>query len=96
MRNVLEDAIKSVYAALRRAHPDFCACPQCQSDVLTMALNHTKPRYVSDNPPLGAAVTNVMLAQDASRAELTVIVFEAMRKVAASPRHVLRDDAAQG
>lgn len=96
MRNVLEDAIRRVYASLRGAHPEFCACAQCESDVLTMALNHTKPRYVSDNPPLGAAVTNAMLAQDASRAELTVIVFEAMRKVAASPRHVLKDDAVHG
>lgn len=96
MRNALEDAIKSEYASLRRSHPEFCACAQCQSDVLTMALNHTKPRYVSDRPPLGAAVTNVLLAQDSARAELTVIVFEAMRRVAASPRHVLKDDAVHG
>ena len=90
MRNALEDAMRSIYAELRRKNPQFCDCAQCQDDVLSLALNHTRPRYVSGNPPLGAVVTGVQLSNDQARAELTVVVFDAMRKVAASPRHSAR------
>ena len=87
MKNALEGAMRSIYAELRAKHSQFCDCTQCQDDVLSLALNHSKPRYVSGNPPLGAVVTGVQLSYDQTRAELTVIVFDAMRRVAASPRH---------
>lgn len=94
MRNALEGAVRSIYAELRGKNPQFCDCAQCQDDVLSFALNHTKPRYVSGNPPLGAVVTGVQLSYDQTRAELTVVVFDAMRKVAASPRHAPGDGPA--
>lgn len=87
MRNALEDVVRSVYAALRRQHPSFCACAKCQDDVMALALNHTRPRYVTDDPPLGAAITGVVLGSEQSRAELTVVIYDAMRRVAANPRH---------
>ncbi len=87
MKNALEGAMRSIYAELRAKSSQFCDCAQCQDDVLSLALNHSRPRYVSGNPPLGAVVTGVQLSYDQTRAELTVIVFDAMRKVAASPRH---------
>jgi hypothetical protein len=42
---------------------------------------------VSQFSPIGEIVTDVQLTYDQSRAELTVLVFEAMRIVALSPRH---------
>ena len=90
MINALEEVIRSVYDSLRESNPDFCACERCQDDVLTYALNQTRPRYVQSDG-LGAAVTRVALATDAARTEITVIVFDAMRRVAANPRHVPGD-----
>jgi competence protein ComFB len=87
MKNALEGPLRSIYADLRRKNPQFCDCAQCQDDVLALALNNTKPRYVSGNPPLGEVVTGVQLSLDQARAELTVLLFDAMRRVAASPRH---------
>ena len=87
MKNALEGPLRSIYADLRRTNPQFCACAQCQDDVMTLALNNTKPRYVSGNPPLGEVVTGVQLSLDQAKAELTVLLFDAMRRVAASPRH---------
>lgn len=86
MKNAIEDAVRDVYRSLRARNAQYCDCPRCQDDVIALALNHTRPRYVA-GPPLGAAVTSVQLAQDQSRAELTVIVLEAMRRVAQEPRH---------
>jgi competence protein ComFB len=90
MKNALEEVIRDVYGSLRDQHPQFCACERCQDDVMTYALNQTRPRYVQSDG-LGAAVTRVALATDAARTEITVIVFDAMRRVAANPRHVPGD-----
>ena len=87
MKNALEGPLRSLYADLQRSNPQFFACPQCQDDVMALALNNTRPRYVSGNPPLGEVVTGVQLSYDQARAELTVLLYDAMRRVAASPRH---------
>ena len=86
MKNAIEDAVREVYRSLKARHAEFCGCARCEDDVIAFALNHTRPRYVA-GPPMGAAVTSVQLAQDQSRAELTVIVFDAMKRVAQEPRH---------
>lgn len=86
MKNAIEDAVRDVYRSLRARHAEFCGCARCEDDVIAFALNHTRPRYVA-GPPMGAAVTSAHLAQDQSRAELTVIVFDAMQRVAKAPRH---------
>lgn len=91
MKNALEGPLRSLYADLRRTNPQFCDCAQCQDDVMALALNNTKPRYVSGNPPLGEVVTGVQLSYDQAKAELTVLVYDAMRRVAASPRHGATD-----
>lgn len=93
MKNALEGPLRSIYADLRRTNPQFCSCAQCQDDVMTLALNNTKPRYVSGNPPLGEVVTGVQLSLDQAKAELTVLLFDAMRRVAASPRHARAEES---
>ena len=86
MINALEEVIRAEYASLRANNPQFCACAKCQDDVLTLALNQVRPRYVQQDG-LGAAVTRVALATDSARTEIIVIVFDAMRRVATKPRH---------
>lgn len=86
MVNALEETIRTVYESLRKTQAGYCDCERCQDDVVTLALNHTKPRYVVGDP-LGAAVTRVSLSQDAAKAEIAVVVFDAMRRIAKSPRH---------
>ena len=96
MKNALEGPLRTLYADLRRSNPQFCDCAQCQDDVMTLALNNTKPRYVSGNPPLGEVVTGVQLSYDQAKAELTVLLFDAMRRVAASPRHPVGEGSTRG
>lgn len=88
MTNALEEVVRAIYADLRSKHKEFCSCQRCQDDVITHVLNHARPRYVSDVPPLGAAVTRVALSTDGAKTEITVLVYEAMRTVATQPRHI--------
>lgn len=87
MYNILEVTLGKLRDEMLGKYPQFCACEQCKDDTLTWALNHCRPKYVTGTRPLGNALTAVELALDQSRAELTVIVFDAMRRVAANPRH---------
>lgn len=89
MVNVLEDVVRKMYADLRASQgATACTCEQCQDDVVTLVLNHARPRYVTTGGrAVGAAVTRVQMAQEATRAELTVLILNAMRTVGTKPQH---------
>lgn len=86
MKNLLEGAIASVYADLRVQNPEFCACESCRTDVMAIALNSVRPRY-GGGADVGHALMAVDLQKDQTRATIAVLVLDAMRRVAASPRH---------
>lgn len=86
MINALEELVRTTHDQLLQKYPQFCSCTRCRDDVTTHALNQAKPRYVVGDP-LGAAVTRVALSQDSAKAEIAVLVYDAMRKVAERPRH---------
>ena len=86
MTNALEEAVSDVFRQLVGRDATFCACSQCHDDVVLRTLNKARPRYVSRSP-MGSAVTRVALSQEQSRAEIAVLVLEAMRLVRDHPRH---------
>ncbi len=86
MKNALEELVLEVYRQLKERHPEFCACARCHDDVTAQALNKARPRYIGGSP-IGAAVTRVSLASDQAKAEIAVLVFDAMRRVQMNPRH---------
>ena len=86
MQNALEEVVRSIHDQLLRSHAEFCDCVKCRDDVATLALNHLRPRYVVGDP-LGAAITRVLLEQDQAKTEVTIAVFDAMKRVDANPRH---------
>ena len=86
MINALEEVVQTIFRSLREQDADFCRCEQCEDDVILLAMNNARPRYVGE-APLGAAVTRVALAQDGAKAEIAVRVIEAMKKVRSRPRH---------
>jgi hypothetical protein len=86
MKNALEEVVDEVYDHLLQDHPEFCACAKCRDDVLAHALNQARPKYLGGSV-IGAAVTRVALTQGPAKAELSVLVFEAMRRVHSNPRH---------
>lgn len=86
MQNVLEESVHEVFFRLRELEAGYCHCAKCQDDVITHALNHARPRYISGNG-VGSAVTRVALTRDQAQAEVAVLVLEAMRRVQRNPRH---------
>jgi len=86
MTNALEETVADVFGQLAERDATFCTCQQCQDDVLLRTLNKARPRYISGSP-IGSAVTRVALSQEQSRAEIAVLVLEAMRLVRDHPRH---------
>lgn len=87
MFNVLEVAVRALMDELLVKYPQFCACEHCKDDALTFALNHIRPRYVTGSRAMGIALTNLELSRDQTRAELIVAIYDALRRVAANPRH---------
>ena len=92
MKNALEEIADEVFAQLRERYAGFCPCAQCRDDAITHALNKIRPRYISGSP-VGSAVTRVALSQRQARAELSVVLLEAMDLVRDHPRHA---EARQG
>jgi len=86
MKNLLEGTVVALYDELRAQNPELCACDNCRTDVIAFALNAARPRY-SGGTDVGQALISVDLQRDQTRAALAVIVLDAMRRVAANPRH---------
>ena len=86
MKNLLEGTIASVYSDLRSQNSGFCSCENCRTDVMAHALNAARPRY-GGGADVGHALITLELQRDQTRATIAVLVLDAMRKVAASPRH---------
>jgi uncharacterized CHY-type Zn-finger protein len=92
MKNALEETVSDIFALLKERDATFCTCPQCHDDVITRALNKARPRYISGSP-VGSAVTRVALSHEQARAEIAVLVLEAMRLVRDNPRHAPEAEA---
>ena len=89
MVNALEEVVRQLYSELCKSQgAEFCSCEQCKDDVVSLVLNHARPRYVTTGRrSVGAAVTRVQLSSEATRAELTVLILNAMRTVGSKPQH---------
>jgi competence protein ComFB len=85
MRSPLERVVRELHTTLAVQHPEFCSCEQCSDDVVALVMNQTRPRFTTTG--LGWAVEAAALDTDQTRAELSVLVFDAMRRVAEQPRH---------
>lgn len=86
MKNALEEIAEEAFEQLRDRDAGFCHCAQCRDDVITRALNQIRPRYISGSP-VGSAVTRVALSYFQARAEMSVVMLDAMRMVRNRPRH---------
>jgi hypothetical protein len=85
MKSPLERVVREVHMKLAETNTEFCACEQCGDDVVALVMNQTRPRYTTTG--LGWAVEAADLDTDQVRAELSVLVFDAMHRVAEQPRH---------
>ncbi|HEY5220006.1 MAG TPA: late competence development ComFB family protein [Gemmatimonadaceae bacterium] len=86
MTNLVEEVVREIHVGLAASSGGrYCACSQCGDDVTSYVLNQLRPRYA--NTAKGWALANLELRSDQGRAELSVRVLDAMKRVAAAPRH---------
>jgi hypothetical protein len=86
MKNFLESLVTEIYDELRARTPGACGCDACRTDVMAFVLNNTRPRY-SGGADTGRALISLDMQKDQTRAEIAVMVLDAMQRVAANPRH---------
>jgi len=91
MKSPLERVVREIHQSLIGRHPEYCSCSHCTDDVAALVMNQTRPRYTTTG--LGWAVENVDLDSDQTRAALSVLIFDAMRRVAQQPRHPVPESA---
>jgi len=84
IHNMVEEHVRHSFETLRSHFKDFCGCELCAEDVQVFALNRMPPRYVTSLE--GQAITEVSLERQQNRAEIDVVVMEALRKITLAPR----------
>lgn len=85
VHNVMEDLVQSEIENNLDVL-GICPCPQCRKDLLTLTLNHSKPRYVSTER--GQALINAgQRASMDDRIQLLTEITRYANLVKENPRH---------
>jgi competence protein ComFB len=84
MKNVMEQLVSRSYEELLPSAPELCRCAVCREDVLVYALNRLPPHYSSTL--VGEVVSKLELEAGQGSTDVTVVLLDAMRRVADAPR----------
>lgn len=84
MTNVTEYLVNRAYDELAPTIPGICTCRACREDALVFALNRLPPHYASSLT--GEVVTKLGMEAGQGYIDVTVVLLDALRRVAASPR----------
>ena len=84
MKNVTEMLVARSYDELLPTMPEFCRCEVCRDDVLVYSLNRLPPHYTSTLK--GEVVSKLEMEAGQGSIDVTVVLLDAMRRVAVSPR----------
>ena len=84
MKNVTEYLVSRAYGELAPSVAGICTCPICREDVLVYALNRLPPHFTSTLK--GEVVSKLEMEAGQGSIDVTVVLLDAMRRVAAAPR----------
>ncbi len=84
LRNILEDALRKLLPEVYAVKKDLCPCPQCQEDVLALALSSLPPKYVSRE--LGEVFARLELENPQVQIDMLEALLQAADIVIARPR----------
>lgn len=80
--NVMEEVVKDRLEVLLKEH-DCCQCDTCKGDMLAMALNTLKPKYV--NSKKGELFSKLNASKMQNTVDIDVAVAKAISVVSSSP-----------
>ncbi|MEN3183562.1 MAG: late competence development ComFB family protein [Atribacterota bacterium] len=84
LKNVLEDALRRLLPEVYAVKKGLCSCPQCQEDVLALALRALPPKYVSRE--LGEVFARLELENPQVQVDMLEALLQAADIVIARPR----------
>ena len=85
LKNYMEDVVASYVDEAAKKDGEFCNCPKCRLDVIALALNELKPKYVVTDKGYAYARMRELEAQ--YRTDVIVETTKAMQMVKSRPRH---------
>lgn len=85
LHNIMEDKVADITKRLMKGDQDYCTCSRCKLDVIALALNEVKPKYVVTDKGELYGRANLMTNQ--SDADIIKEVTKAIEIVRESPRH---------
>ena len=85
LKNFMEYVVARKLKSVLKQCPDCCACETCRRDIMSLALNHLPPRYIStDKGNLYARIELLSIAYDSDIVEK---IAKAIAVVSQNPRH---------
>ena len=85
IKNFVEDGVASYTDEAIAGDVDFCRCRRCRLDVMALALNKLKPKYVVS--PKGYAFARMEELEAQFLADTIIAVRKAMVIVRENPHH---------
>jgi len=85
LKNYMEDVVAAVYNDYIKGKPEICACEQCGSDVMALAL--TKLRGLYAGSLQGEVLTKISREDRQVRADALIVIMQAVDTVTARPKH---------
>jgi len=85
IKNYIEEAVANYVKEAIEKDSEFCRCDKCRLDVMAIALNDLKPKYVVTDKGYVFAKASELEAQ--FRADTVIAVNKAMNIVKENPQH---------
>lgn len=85
LENVMEEIITKRVEDIWDCESVKCKCDKCKQDVISLTLNHVKPRYVSS--PEGRIYVMSEVQNGPQNEEINTLIEEAVQKVGENPKH---------
>ena len=84
-RNYMEQVVATKLDEVLQGRTDICTCAQCKTEMITYALNHLPPRYISSHK--GEIYGKIEEMDTQTNADISKVIVSAVKVVAANPRH---------
>lgn len=85
LKNYMEVSVEHLLPVVLRQYPDICHCEHCSLDIMALALNELKPRYVvSDKGEVFSKANELRIQYEA---DIVRQLIEAIKVVSERPRH---------
>ncbi|BEU87767.1 hypothetical protein TAMA11512_12310 [Selenomonas sp. TAMA-11512] len=85
IKNVMEDFVEGNMKDVLHMYPECCRCHACRDDIMSIALNHLEPKYVSTEK--GGVFAKLVALDPMEKVVIIQEIAKAVQIVAKSPRH---------